>query len=64
VTAPEHMNWEDAVDELMAGYVIGREAWPENDIVVWINGSGRCTRGQLDMDDLRAADWFIRGAVQ
>ena len=60
---PQSMTWEDAVDAMMDGQVVTREAWAEDRIVVMVPHIGpRCSPPMVPIDWL-SDDWISLGRL-
>lgn len=60
----DEMTWDEAVDAMMAGYVIARRAWNSGEVALFADGVGRVGRPGLEPVDIAASDWQILGPVQ
>ena len=56
------MDWDEAADALIHGYVVGRAVWAAESVVVYLNGTGHFPPEANGMD-IYQEDWIIRGRV-
>lgn len=60
----EAMSWDEAIDALMDGQVLTREAWADYEVVVQVPGLAPRSGRWLTEDDIKASDWLALGRLQ